>query len=179
MQGMAPSTRTPSADLAPACSRARLALPERLDHVGHSPALDWARSGAMALTGAPDAAPLVAPAAFATSLTQAIDRLARLARGRAARDLQTLEGGKLLGERAAALDLRRRGDHTAGGAGRLLETATVPIALQLAREDDLALLPAWLEVPMPSANPWAHIAEVLRSRRGEPLGCCTYLHNQP
>ena len=169
MRDMAPSMRTSSTDLEPACSRARLALPERLDHVGRSPVLDWARSGAMALTGAPSAPPLVAPAAFATSLTHAVDRLVRLAGEPAARDLETLDGGSFLGERAAALDLQRRGACTAGGAGRLLETATVTVALQLAREDDLAPLPAWLEVAVPTEAPWTKIAEVLRDRPGEPL----------
>lgn len=53
-----------------------------------------------------------------------------------------LTGAMLLGERAALNGLRIPGRVSAGGGCRLWDTATVPVALNLARPDDRALLPA-------------------------------------
>jgi hypothetical protein len=57
-----------------------------------------------------------------------------------------LDGAALLAERAAWMGLRRAGAVSPGGACRLLRCADGWIALNLPREEDLALLPAWLEL---------------------------------
>ena len=148
------------------------ALPARLDLRAStgpgSAAADWARSGAMALTGEPDGPPLPAPAGFATVLVQAVDRLAALA-GDAGKALRALDAAALLGERAAALGSKRRGRTSAGGSCRLLTTATLPIALQLARESDEQLLEAWLETPIEAQPVWPSVQRVVSTRRADEL----------
>lgn len=133
---------------------------------------DWARSGAMAVTGFPDGPPLVAPAAFATAAARAVAEVARLARALGlprAPGLDALDGALLLGERAAALALARRGDVAPGGGCRLLRTRDGAVALQLVRDDDAVLLDAWLETPRGGAEPWEFAARALRARDAEPV----------
>jgi len=116
---------------------------ERLE----APALVWARSGAMVLAGRPDEPPRLAPAPLAARAAAVLDALrafapdARLAR----EDGSPLDGPALLGERAAYLGLARRGAISPGGSCRLLRAADAWIAVSLPRQDDLALVPAWLE----------------------------------
>lgn len=123
-------------------------------------ATDWAASGAMALTGRPGQEPL-----------HSVGRPASRARGAAmALELLTaqrvvLDGGALLGERAALAGLTRQGAISAGGATRLLRTADGWWALSLAREDDLALVPALLE-ELPADDHWASIGTWSRARTG-------------
>ena len=62
--------------------------------------------------------------------------------GRAVR----VDGPALLGERAALAGLSRQGGTSAGGAARLVPVVDGWMALALARLDDVAALPAWLEV---------------------------------
>ena len=161
--------RTRETPREPACAASRLRLPGRLDQVGSTPALDWAGSGAMALTGEPDGPPLIAPAAFATALARALSLLSELAEPPGTRALAALDGPALLGERAALLGLARRGAITPGGSGRLLPTASAPIALQLAREDDVRLLEAWLETPPTTPDPWCGVRDAVRGRYAGPL----------
>lgn len=81
---------------------------------------DWARSGAMWLTGRADGPPVLAPAAFASATAAAVGALATVCtdpRGREA--LRSLDAGSLLGERAAALGLSRAGSTSAGGHCRI------------------------------------------------------------
>jgi len=112
-------------------------LDEELPH----PDLEWARSGAMALAGEPDGPPRLAPAPLATAARAAVRLLARLS-GCAAID--ALDGAALLGERAACFGHRRRGRISPGGSCRLVRCADGWLAVNLAREDDVACLPAWL-----------------------------------
>ena len=56
-----------------------------------------------------------------------------------------MDAFRLLGERAAIAGLVRRGRVSAGRACRLLETADGMLAINLAREADRELLPAWLQ----------------------------------
>ncbi|MGE0881224.1 MAG: CoA transferase [Acidimicrobiia bacterium] len=88
----------------------------------------WARSGAMALTGHLERRPL-APKRLveAISIGLTVDELA------------------LVGERAAFIDGRRQGRTSVGGPCRLLKAEDGWIALNLARDDDLDLLAAWLD----------------------------------
>ncbi len=129
------------------------------------PALEWARSGAMHLSGWPDAAPRLAPGPLATWARGELEALGRLAPRPLPPDL---DGGALLGERAALLGLTRRGTVSPGGACRLLPAADAWIAATLARPDDVACLPAWLGIE-PGGDPWAAVACAVRERGGEEV----------
>ena len=130
------------------------------------PALAWAASGAMALTGPAGRAPVVAPGDLAGCARDAIEAL-RLLAGDAWRG-GTLDGAALLGERAAIMCLGRRGTVSAGGACRLLPTAAGWIAINLPRDDDLASLPAWLGEPL-HGDPWDFVAERVARRAARPM----------
>jgi hypothetical protein len=122
----------------------------------------WARSGAMALTGRADGPPCAAPASLADRVQQLADRI------RAHSGPDPFDGADpvtLLGERAALLGLGRRGRTSPGGSCRLLPTRDGWIAPNLARTDDLALLPAWLECARQGAEgPWDFVARAVRER---------------
>ncbi|ONH33384.1 CoA transferase [Pseudofrankia asymbiotica] len=113
----------------------------------------WAASGAMALTGHPDAAPLGLTVPFVARLDAALAVIRALAAElghpfpapAGAPPHPPASGGQLLGERAAALGLTRGGVFSAGRAARLIRAADGWLAVNLARPDDVDLLPAWLE----------------------------------
>ena len=111
----------------------------------------WAASGAMALTGRFGAPPLVAPDGI-------------VGRIRALGESIDVDALPLLGERAAAGGLTRQGSTSCGGAGRLLRAADGWIAVNLARDDDLDLVPAWLETD-PDRAPWDAVESVVPARR--------------
>ena len=115
---------------------------ERIDVADEHPALRWSRSGLMALTGTRAGAALMCPAPIASCADGALAALAALAPADA---LTGLRGSELLAERAAIAGHARQGAVSPGGSCRLLATSDGAIALNLAREDDHALLPAWLE----------------------------------
>jgi len=127
------------------------------------PALRWARSGLMNLSGHADAAPLLSPLPIAACADGALAALASLA---PQADFTDLDAAGLLSERAALAGLRRAGRVSCGGACRLLPTADGMLALSLARDEDWTLLPAWLECD--AAN-WADVERVLRDRPGAAL----------
>jgi hypothetical protein len=135
--------------------------------MGDPAALAWARSGAMALTGRADGSPCAAPAAVA----ERVERLADAIRAHAARDpFEGADPVTLLGERAALLGLRRRGRTSPGGSCRLLRARDGWIAPNLARADDRALLPAWLErAPRRAEAAWDFVARVAREREAGAL----------
>ena len=140
----------------------------RLEH----PALGWARSGAMLLTGRADEPPRLAPAPLATCAAAALDALralapkSRLALEAAGAGARGLDGAALLGERAAYLGLARRGAISPGGSCRLLRAADGWIAVSLARDEDRALIPAWLEGGEAStSDPWDIVASRVAQRR--------------
>jgi hypothetical protein len=133
--------------------------------------LAWARSGAMALCGEADGAPSLGPAALAAHADALAAELCVRSAGRV-----PLDGAALLGERAAWLGLARRGRVSPGGACRLLPTADGFLAANLARPDDVELLPAWLERPV-RGDPWRALADAVREgparawvERGRLLG---------
>jgi len=101
----------------------------------------WARSGAMALTGPAEGPPRLVRAPLASCADGALLVIALLAGTDWA---GPRDGAALLGERAAIAGFRRRGATSPGGACRMLRAADGWIALNLARADDVALLPAWL-----------------------------------
>lgn len=138
------------------------------------PALAWARSGAMALTGFADDAPRMCPVPLASAADGALALISAWSCVALPHDL---DGARLLGERAAIAGYGRGGDVSCGFACRLLPTATEDaIALNLARSDDFDLLPAWLEAD--DIRDWESIGAALRRRedvaalvaRGRDLG---------
>ena len=127
---------------------------------GRGPASDvaaevaaWAASGAMWLTGSAGAAPLGPPSGLVPKVRAigdvVTDRAAALGRGV---DLDPLAA---LGQRAALAGLRRHGTTSCGGATRLLPTRDGWLAVSLARSSDVELVPAWLEIDGPVAEPGA------------------------
>lgn len=125
------------------------------------PALAWARSGAMALTGPADGPPRMCP----VPLAAAADGVMSLVRALSPVPLPTdlLDGARLLGERAAIAGYSRAGAIACGGACRLLPLASDEwIAVNLARADDFDLMPAWLE--QEDVGDWTSLAEALRRR---------------
>jgi hypothetical protein len=113
---------------------------------------DWAASGAMHLTGRPAGPPLVhtGPAA---ALRGALSALAALSPG------TDLPGLELLGERAAIAGLSRHGSTSCGGATRLLRSADRMVAVTLARDQDLTLVPALVEHDV--TEPWDAVEQWL------------------
>lgn len=109
----------------------------------------WAASGALALTGAADSAPVPVPGATASLVMAALDRIRRAAPGIA------LPGVELLGERAALAGLTRNAPWSAGGAFRALPSSNGWVGLSLPRDSDLELLPALVERRV--ADPWAAV----------------------
>ncbi len=106
------------------------------------PALRWAQSGNMSLTGAAGGPATLCPvplASFADGLVAALRAIAP------ATALRALDGAALLAERAALAGSARRGAVSAGGSCRLLAAQDGWLALNLPRASDWELLPAWLE----------------------------------
>jgi hypothetical protein len=128
------------------------------------PAVVWARSGAMPLAGRADEAPRLAPAPLAVRADAVCDAIRALAPGARL----AFDGAALLGERAAYLGLARRGDVSPGGACRLLRAADAWIAVSLPREDDRALVPAWLE-DEEAGGAWDRIAARVAERKADEL----------
>lgn len=105
----------------------------------------WAQSGAMWLSGHANGAARPCSAPLAACAQGAWLALASISSGQ----LDPLfDAYRLLGERAAIAGLSRQGRVSAGGACRLLNTRNGMLALNLAREDDRDLMPAWLEQPV-------------------------------
>jgi hypothetical protein len=130
-----------------------------------SPSIDWARSGAMALSGRREGPALLAPGPLASCARAAVAAAAALSPGSA---LAELDGPALLGERAALLGLERSGATSPGGSCRLLRAADGWIALNLPRPDDVALLPAWIGCNA-TRDPWPPLRGLVRRRRADDL----------
>lgn len=126
--------------------------------VAPDPVAAWAASGAMSLTGWPDRAPLGPPLALVATVESAAARL----------DGAVDEPLALLGERAAHLGLVRAGRTSCGGSARLLPTGDGWIALNLARPEDLDLLPAWLGREV-EGDPWEAVSQAARERAATDL----------
>lgn len=126
----------------------------------------WAASGAMWLSGHAVGEPRACPAPLALCAQGAWLALASLSSSTLDNPAGELVPGfsayQLLGERAAIASLSRRGRISAGGACLLLDTVNGALALNLAREDDFELLPAWLETPVTDLD---QLKALLRSRQ--------------
>lgn len=98
----------------------------------------------MALTGRADGPALAAPAGVVTVLEALGAQIAAISARRG--DAVELDALALLGERAAISSFTRQGDRSCGGGTRLVRAADGWVAASLARADDVASVPAWLEV---------------------------------
>ncbi|SNS27406.1 CoA-transferase family III [Sphingomonas laterariae] len=150
-----------------AAERARALLADlgRADAVhggGDHPAFGWRRAGLMAVTGKADGPPLMCPAALTVAADAALLALRALA---PAADLPA-SGALLLGERARLMGLRRGGRSSANGSCRIIGAADGAFALNLARDDDWGLIPAWLEA---GAGDWGAITEIAARLPVAPL----------
>jgi hypothetical protein len=136
-----------------------------VDRATTDPDEEWARSGAMALTGRPGR-PLVAPRRIPGGLLL----LGRLIAGLSARwgAEVVVDPLSLVTERAAIMQLSAGGDASCGGRARLMRTRSGWLGISLAREDDRELVPAWLEEPGHSGS-WDDIARSIESRIGTAL----------
>ncbi len=92
----------------------------------------WAGCGAMHLTGDPGGPPLLPPNCAGPAVDGALARFGLDA--------------CVLGERAALLDLRRAGVRSCGGSSMLLPAADGWVVVSLARDDDVASVPAVFEL---------------------------------
>ncbi|WP_068637429.1 CoA transferase [Thauera butanivorans] len=106
------------------------------------PAIAWARSGLMWLTGAAEQPGCMLPAPLSACANGVLQALGALG---AQLPPAWRSGEDVLAQRAALLGLRRRGRISAGGSCRLLAAADGMLAVNLARDEDWELLPAWLE----------------------------------
>ncbi len=75
----------------------------------------------------------------------------------------------LLGERAALAGLTRAGATSCGGSARLLPTADGWVAVNLARPEDVELVPAWLDLSGPPDDPWSAVAGAVEARAAADL----------
>jgi hypothetical protein len=123
-------------------------------------ACDWAASGLMPLTGWPQHPPMQGPGAIASCADGALLALQLLADTTLP---ASLRGACLLSERAALLGLTRGGQVSPNGSCHLLQAADGWMALNLARNDDWALLPAWLQCDA-DVSDWLAVAGIVRDR---------------
>lgn len=113
-----------------------LGLYQRVETLANHPALSFRRSGLLQTTGLMLPLPLASHADGALMALKAVVKKPE--------NLPT-HGSLVLGERARLRNTIRKGQFCAGGYGRLLKTCDGTIALNLVREDDWGLIPAWLE----------------------------------
>jgi hypothetical protein len=122
------------------------------------PAIRWARSGLMSLTGPEHGAPLVPAFDAMTGMHELMDELRCRAVAFGARlDIDD----SVLGGRAHLANLRRGGVQSCNRSCRLLEARDGWIALSLPRLSDIDMLPAWLDIEV-GADPWAAAAQCVR-----------------
>ncbi len=127
------------------------------------PADDWAASGAMFLTGEADGPPRVLRGPVCARLRGCALALHALSGGAVA-----VDGPALLGERAAIAHLGRNGTTSPGGSCRLLRARDGWIAVNLARRDDFAMLPALLAREL-AGDPWAALENHVATHGAEEV----------
>lgn len=135
-------------------------VPLRDEH----PARTWRECGMMSLTGEASQAGLMCPApiaACADGVTLALESLGGNALP------WDWRGAQLLTERAHIMGLAGNGRTAPGGSCRLLDCADGTLAVNLARDEDWSLLPAWLESEM--IGDWETLATTLKKHQVHPL----------
>ena len=148
------------------------ASPPREAAVGDHPARLWAESGLMALTGAHDRAPCLCPVPLAACADGALNAFRALT---ATTVFPSATGAALLTERAAVNEFRKIGARSPGGHCRLLPSRDGMIGLNVTRDEDWSVLPAWLEAGEP--RDWQRVEKLVKDRttaslvsRGRLLG---------
>lgn len=128
------------------------------------PAIAWAGCGLMSLTGNSAGEAQMCPAPLASCADGVI-----MAIGTITGSINRLppSGAMLLGERAAIAGLQRQGPTSPGGSCRLMGCADGWLALNLARVEDWAMLPAWLEREIEAS--WNAVATGIANRESMPL----------
>ncbi len=102
--------------------------------------LDWAQSGAMALTGMPDGTPVASPAAALVLLGEVTADFGRVS-GEIGKKVHA-DPAELITGRAGFAGFTRAGRVSAGGSSFLLRSADGWCAVTLSRPDDVAAVPA-------------------------------------
>jgi hypothetical protein len=143
---------------------------------GGCPVLDWAASGAMALTGHAGHPPLTSPAP-SFGMLGVVTSLLGWATGRAGTTVRP-DPAVLLTGRAGLLGLTRNGRVSAGGSTRLLRASDGWCAVTLSRPDDAASVPAILGTAE-AGDPWAALAAAARGRRAGDLAARAQLLGVP
>ncbi|HUR41031.1 MAG TPA: CoA transferase [Verrucomicrobiae bacterium] len=122
------------------------------------------------------AAPVFIPASLVECADAALARLERLGDG----SVSLPTGAQLLSERAVISGYFSQGRVSPGGSCRLLEARDGLIALNLARDEDWDLLPAWLEADV--ARDWDAVSAAVSSldaralvERGREIGLAVAL----
>ncbi len=129
-------------------------------HSSRHPALVWAESGLMGLSGPEHGPPAVASGRWVERLDDVVSEIAELS----ATALRTDAAG-FLGERAELVGSFRRGSVSVGGACRMVAAADGVLAVSLARTSDFEAVPAWLEQDGPAEDDvWAGVADGVRDR---------------
>ena len=129
-----------------------------IQHAREHPAISWVSSGLMDITGHANGPALMCPVPITAAADGALLALATLAN---APPLQNIRGATLLGQRARLMKLQRQGRISPGGASRLMQACDGWFALTLARPEDWASIPAFLNgAPCGS---WNAIESAVRS----------------
>ncbi len=124
------------------------------------PALVWAESGLMGLSGPEDGPPAVASGRWVERLDGVVSGISKL-RGQPLRS----DAAGFLGERAALVGRGRRGSVSVGGACRMVAAADGVLAVSLARTSDTEAVPAWLEIgDLGGSDLWAVVATEVRDK---------------
>jgi len=144
--------------------------------------LDWAASGAMALTGLPNGTPVTSPAPVLAMLGTVTDQFAQVTRNTGTR--VSADPAELITVRAALAGFSRRGRISAGGSSYLLRAADGWCAVTLSRRDDLAAVPAILGVlglhgAELAAEPPAALAAAVLARPAGELAAAAQLLGVP
>ena len=136
---------------------------------GADPVRAWAECGAMGLTGPPYGPGLGPPAPMVERLYDQAARFAELTGGLGRRT--EVDPLTLLTERAAIAGLTRRGGTSCGGGTRLMRAADGWMAVTLARDDDITMVPAWLELdaPVPTEQLWSVVDHAVSDGDVAPL----------
>jgi hypothetical protein len=121
------------------------------------PAVAWRRSGLYHITGKALPIPL---ASHADGVLMALKAITDKNEG------LPETGSQLLGERALVRDIQCEPLQNAGGSARVLQAVDGWFALNLAREDDWDLMPAWLEC---ETLDWASISKTVRQREAQSM----------
>jgi crotonobetainyl-CoA:carnitine CoA-transferase CaiB-like acyl-CoA transferase len=128
------------------------------------PAVSWARSGLMEVTGWPRGPGLLCPVPLAAAADGAMLVFAAVAD--LAIDALPV-GASLLGQRARLRGLSRAGRLSPGGSCRLLPGCDGWIAVSLARPEDFDAVPAWLGTEV--APDWAAVTDAVRGLSADAL----------